>query len=55
MPIRPMPYTLECSKCRWCKTVAPASDALQPGSGTAAVHGVMAKYARKYSAARYNV
>lgn len=29
MPIRPMPYTLECSKRRWCKTIAPASDALQ--------------------------
>ena len=31
MPIRPLPYPLECSKCRWRKTVAPASDALEPG------------------------
>lgn len=31
MPIRPMPYMLECAKCGWRKTVAPASDALLPG------------------------
>ncbi len=28
MPIRSMPYTLECPKPRWRKSVAPTSDAL---------------------------
>lgn len=31
MPIRPAPITYTCSACGWKKTVAPMSDALQPG------------------------
>lgn len=31
MPIRPQPCTYFCTRCRWKKTVAPASDALMPG------------------------
>lgn len=31
MPVKPRPFTYVCDECGWRKTVAPRSDALQPG------------------------
>ncbi len=31
MPIRPKPFTFECCRCGWKKTVALRSDVLMPG------------------------